>query len=126
MAVASERQRTGRAGRIAGRAPAGGARKSRCAGARRVYRRKTDAAESGAPRQEETTTMRTPASRLAALSLAAAFATAAPALAEVSLERGEYLVRGPAGCGNCHTPQGPEGPDMANELGGFLVEKSAA
>jgi mono/diheme cytochrome c family protein len=46
------------------------------------------------------------------------------AFAEPSLERGEYLVRGPAGCGNCHTPQGPNGPDMANELGGFMVEKS--
>lgn len=47
-------------------------------------------------------------------------------MAEPSLERGEYLVRGLAGCGNCHTPQGPNGPDMANELGGFLVEKSDA
>ncbi|OSQ53490.1 cytochrome-c oxidase, cbb3-type subunit III [Marivita geojedonensis] len=46
--------------------------------------------------------------------------------AEPSLERGEYLVRGPAACGNCHTPQGPNGPDMANELGGFMVEKSEA
>ena len=46
------------------------------------------------------------------------------ATAEISVERGEYLVRGPAGCGNCHTPKGPEGPDMANELGGFLVEKN--
>jgi mono/diheme cytochrome c family protein len=46
------------------------------------------------------------------------------AFAEPSLDRGEYLVRGPAGCGNCHTPQGPNGPDMANELGGFMVEKS--
>ncbi|MEP2533990.1 c-type cytochrome [Shimia sp.] len=48
------------------------------------------------------------------------------AAAEVSVERGEYLVRGPAGCGNCHTPQTPNGPDMDNELGGFIVEKSAA
>lgn len=46
--------------------------------------------------------------------------------AEPSLERGEYLVRGPAACGNCHTPQGPNGPDMENELGGFMVEKSEA
>ncbi|NDW53839.1 c-type cytochrome [Aliiroseovarius sp. PrR006] len=48
------------------------------------------------------------------------------ASAEVSVERGEYLVRGPAGCGNCHTPQTPNGPDMSNELGGFLVEKNPA
>ena len=46
--------------------------------------------------------------------------------AEPSLERGEYLVRGPAACGNCHTPMGPNGPDMANELGGFMVEKNPA
>ncbi len=47
-------------------------------------------------------------------------------LAEPSLERGEYLVRGPAACGNCHTPQGPNGPDMSNEFGGFMVEKNDA
>lgn len=46
--------------------------------------------------------------------------------AEPNLERGEYLVRGPAACGNCHTPQGPNGPDMSNELGGFMVEKNPA
>jgi len=44
--------------------------------------------------------------------------------AEPSVERGEYLVRGPAGCGNCHTPQTPSGPDMSNELGGFMVDKN--
>ena len=44
------------------------------------------------------------------------------AVAETPVERGEYLVRGPMGCGNCHTPQGPEGPDMRMELaGGQLV-----
>ena len=44
------------------------------------------------------------------------------AVAETPLERGEYLVRGPMSCGNCHTPQGPEGPDMTKELaGGQLV-----
>lgn len=52
--------------------------------------------------------------------------TATVTSAEVSVERGEYLVRGPAGCGNCHTPQGPQGPDMANELGGFMVDKTPA
>jgi mono/diheme cytochrome c family protein len=41
--------------------------------------------------------------------------------AETPLERGEYLVRGPMSCGNCHTPQGPEGPDMAMELAGGQV-----
>ena len=44
------------------------------------------------------------------------------AAAETPVERGEYLVRGPMSCGNCHTPQGPEGPDMTKELaGGQLV-----
>ena len=42
--------------------------------------------------------------------------------AEPSLERGEYLVRGPGGCGNCHTPLGPEGPLMDLELTGRVVE----
>jgi mono/diheme cytochrome c family protein len=45
----------------------------------------------------------------------------AAAQAETPAERGEYLVRGPMGCGNCHTPQGPDGPDMSRELGGFLI-----
>ncbi|MGP6085699.1 c-type cytochrome [Antarctobacter jejuensis] len=47
-------------------------------------------------------------------------------LAEPSLERGEYLVEGPAGCGNCHTPLGPQGPVMDQNLGGRLVEKNPA
>lgn len=62
--------------------------------------------------------------QLASLVLVAAMPFTASA--EVSVERGEYLVRGPAGCGNCHTPQTPGGPDMANELGGFMVEKNPA
>jgi mono/diheme cytochrome c family protein len=48
------------------------------------------------------------------------------AAAEASLERGEYLVRGPAGCGNCHTPLGPEGPVAGQELAGRVVEDNAA
>ncbi|MEY8118895.1 c-type cytochrome [Falsihalocynthiibacter sp. BN13B15] len=52
-----------------------------------------------------------------------AFTTGA-AFAEPSLERGTYLVEGPSACGNCHTPQGPDGqlPDMA--LAGMLVDKN--
>jgi mono/diheme cytochrome c family protein len=46
-------------------------------------------------------------------------AVAELAAAEGAAARGEYLVRGPMGCGNCHTPMGPEGPDMARELAGF-------
>ncbi len=48
------------------------------------------------------------------------------AMAEPSVERGEYLVRGIAGCGNCHTPMGPDGFIAAMELGGRLVEDSDA
>lgn len=57
--------------------------------------------------------------RSAALILA--LATGA-AQAEPTVARGEYLVRGPAGCGNCHTPLGPEGFVMEQELAGRLVE----
>ena len=57
----------------------------------------------------------------ALMGLAATAAIAAP-----TLERGEYLVRGPGGCGNCHTPLGPEGPVMAQELAGRLVDDNPA
>jgi mono/diheme cytochrome c family protein len=48
------------------------------------------------------------------------------AQADPSLERGRYLVEGPAGCGNCHTPLGPDGFVMAQNLGGRLVEQNPA
>jgi mono/diheme cytochrome c family protein len=44
--------------------------------------------------------------------------------AQTPVERGEYLVRGPAGCGNCHTPMGPEGFVADQELAGRVVEDS--
>ena len=47
-------------------------------------------------------------------------------LAAPSVERGEYLVTGPAGCGNCHTPLGAEGPDFSRPLGGRLVDENPA
>lgn len=47
-------------------------------------------------------------------------------LAETPVERGEYLVRGIAGCGNCHTPLGPDGPVMDMELTGRLVDQNEA
>jgi len=47
-----------------------------------------------------------------------------PCLAAPSVERGEYLVQGPAGCGNCHTPLGPDGFVMEQDLAGRLVEKN--
>lgn len=46
--------------------------------------------------------------------------------AEPSLERGTYLVEGPAACGNCHTPVGATGPVMDMMLGGRVVEQSDA
>ena len=42
------------------------------------------------------------------------------AAAETPLERGTYLVRGIAGCGNCHSTQGPDGPVEGMELAGNL------
>ena len=48
-----------------------------------------------------------------------------PALAEPGVARGEYLVRGPAGCGNCHTANGPNGKVAGMQLAGGLVEDSA-
>lgn len=56
------------------------------------------------------------------LTWAGALCVAAGAVvAQTTVERGEYLVRGIMGCGNCHTPQGPDGPDMTRELAGFTV-----
>jgi mono/diheme cytochrome c family protein len=53
---------------------------------------------------------------------AALWAVAGVAFAETPVERGEYLVRGIMGCGNCHTPLGPEGPVAGQELAGRVVE----
>lgn len=57
---------------------------------------------------------------LAAVTLAAA---AAPACAATPAElaRGRYLVETIAGCGNCHTPQGPNGPLPGMALAGNAV-----
>jgi mono/diheme cytochrome c family protein len=60
--------------------------------------------------------------RVLAASMLVGLALTGSALAEASVERGEYLVRGPAGCGNCHTPIGPNGPEMDRELTGRVVE----
>jgi mono/diheme cytochrome c family protein len=56
------------------------------------------------------------------LSLLLTVAIDGDALADASVARGEYLVRGPAGCGNCHTPLGPTGFVEGMELAGRLVE----
>lgn len=56
----------------------------------------------------------------------AALGLAGTAAAEPTLARGEYIVRGPGGCGNCHTPIGPQGPEMDKELTGRVVEDGEA
>lgn len=65
--------------------------------------------------------MKTTACALGALAVSAAGAMAAP-----SVERGEYLVTSIMGCGNCHTPLGPDGPVMDQALGGRVVEDTPA
>jgi mono/diheme cytochrome c family protein len=40
------------------------------------------------------------------------------ASAETAVERGKYLVEGVVGCGNCHTPKGPNGPVRDRALSG--------
>ncbi|MCE0506638.1 cytochrome c [Roseivivax sp. GX 12232] len=62
------------------------------------------------------------------LSVAAAAAClallAGPAASESAEARGKYLVEGLMGCGNCHTPLGPQGFEADLALGGRLVEKN--
>lgn len=44
--------------------------------------------------------------------------------AESAVERGRYIVEVIAACGNCHTPQGPDGPDETRHLaGGTPIEE---
>lgn len=47
-----------------------------------------------------------------------------PSLADAQLDRGAYLVRGPAACGNCHTPKDADGKSIATQefAGGFVIE----
>ena len=48
------------------------------------------------------------------------------AQAETPLERGRYLLNTIAACGNCHTPQGPDGPLPGKDLaGGLLFDETA-
>ena len=44
--------------------------------------------------------------------ITAILAVAFPAIAETPLERGAYLVRGPAHCGACHTNAAPGSPEL--------------
>ncbi|MGO4725069.1 MULTISPECIES: c-type cytochrome [unclassified Inquilinus] len=49
---------------------------------------------------------------------AAAAALIQPSAAETPVERGRYLVNGIASCGNCHSPQQPEGTVSGPPLSG--------
>lgn len=68
--------------------------------------------------------------RLMMLSLLAAAGMAAAgapgALAAGSVERGDYLVNTIMGCGNCHTPAGPQGFETDKALSGRVVEDGPA
>lgn len=46
--------------------------------------------------------------------------------AETPLERGRYLMNTVVACGNCHTPQSPDGPVPGKELAGQFVIKTGA
>lgn len=54
----------------------------------------------------------------ATIAVATALATAAAA--QTPLERGTYLMQSIVACGNCHTPQGPDGPVPGMELAGGM------
>src|SRR6202162_1296357 len=55
---------------------------------------------------------------IAAAATAVAGWAAGSAVAETERERGRALVESIMGCGNCHTPQGPNGPVMDRALSG--------
>jgi mono/diheme cytochrome c family protein len=48
---------------------------------------------------------------------------AAPSRAESQLEHGRYLVETVVGCGNCHTPRGPNGPLKDKKFAGGEIIK---
>lgn len=58
---------------------------------------------------------------LRAITLLFACSLSAVAAAETPLERGRYLVESIVACGNCHTPQGPNGPIPGQEMAGQLL-----
>lgn len=62
----------------------------------------------------------------AALAAIGVLVSMGAAQADPSLERGTYLVNSIAACGNCHTPQGPQGPIPGMELAGQVVDDSPA
>ena len=64
---------------------------------------------------------------IAAAATAAACLAAGSAIAQTQVERGKYLVESIMGCGNCHTPVGPNGPILDKALsGGPPIEEGNA
>ncbi|MDP1749955.1 MAG: cytochrome c [Reyranella sp.] len=57
---------------------------------------------------------------LAAVVMAASLSVSYGVAAQSTVERGKYLVESIMGCGNCHTPQGPNGPLPGKTLAGGL------
>lgn len=57
---------------------------------------------------------------LVAVAMAATLSVSYGAAAQSTVERGKYLVESIMGCGNCHTPQGPNGPLPGKTLAGGL------
>jgi len=55
---------------------------------------------------------------LAAVTLAAVLTIPAAARAETPVQRGDYLANSILACGNCHTPRGPDGPQLDRALSG--------
>jgi mono/diheme cytochrome c family protein len=64
--------------------------------------------------------------KLVSVAVVALACSAGAAGAQTAMERGTYLVRGIVGCGNCHTPQGPEGPVAGMEFAGQKVIEEPA
>jgi mono/diheme cytochrome c family protein len=58
------------------------------------------------------------AMRMAMVALLTASSVSTVALAQTPVERGRYLMESIVACGNCHTPQGPNGPVMNRALSG--------
>lgn len=59
------------------------------------------------------------------LTLLALVAASGGAQAQDLLDRGKYLMNGIVACGNCHTPQTPQGPMAGRELaGGTKIEEA--
>jgi mono/diheme cytochrome c family protein len=70
--------------------------------------------------------MKRTALALAALAFAGLATPAAAQPAPEAVARGRALVEGIAGCGNCHTPNGPQGKVADKNLAGGFMEENPA